>query len=323
MTKPDVLVPVPMSPKVMASLEEAFQVHRVWEAADPERFLARVAEIIRGIAAGNHSHVDAALIERLPRLEIVANFGVGYDSVDVRAAAEHGVIVTNTPDVLTEEVADTAIGLLLMTVRELAAAERHLREGKWRSHDAYPLTASLRGRTVGIVGLGRIGAAIARRLDAMRVPVVYHTRHRREGVPYRHYADIRGMAQAVDTLIVVVPGTAATRHLIGADVLKALGPDGVLVNIGRGSVVDEAALIEALKNRTILAAGLDVFADEPNVPEALIALDNAVLLPHVGSASIHTRDAMGQLVVDNLKSWFAEGKPLTPVAETPWPRSPD
>lgn len=320
MTKPDVLVPVTMSPKVMASLDEALRVHRVWEAADPERFLARVAETIRGIAAGNHSHVDRALIERLPRLEIVANFGVGYDSVDVHAAAEHGVIVTNTPDVLTEEVADTAIGLLLMTVRELAAAERHLREGKWRSQDAYPLTASLRGRTVGIVGLGRIGAAIARRLDAMQVPVVYHTRHKRDGVPYRHYADLREMAEAVDTLIVVVPGTASTRNLIDAGVLKALGRDGVLVNIGRGSAVDEPALIEALKGRTILAAGLDVFADEPNVPEALIALDNAVLLPHVGSASVHTRDAMGQLVVDNLRSWFDAGKPLTPVAETPWPR---
>jgi lactate dehydrogenase-like 2-hydroxyacid dehydrogenase len=320
-TKPDVLVPMPMSLKVMASLDEAFRVHRAWEAADPERFLARVAEVIRGIAAGNHSHVDSALIERLPRLEIVANFGVGYDSVDVDAAAEHGVIVTNTPDVLTEEVADTAIGLLLMTVRELSAAERHLRKGKWQSEGAYPLTASLRGRTVGIVGLGRIGAAIARRLDAMQVRVVYHARHKREGVPYSYFADVREMAEAVDTLVVVLPGTASTRNLIDADVLKVLGPDGVLVNIGRGSAVDEAALIEALRNRTILAAGLDVFTDEPNVPEALIALDNAVLLPHVGSASAYTRDAMGQLVVDNLKSWFGAGKPLTPVAETPWPRS--
>ena len=220
---------------------------------------------------------------------------------------------------LTEEVADTALGLLLMTVRELSAAERHLRAGKWPAGN-YPLTGTMRDRTVGIVGLGRIGMAIARRLDAMQVPVVYHTRRPRPDVAYRHYADLAAMATDVDTLIVVVPGTAETRNMIDADILKALGPNGVLINIGRGIVVDEPALIAALKDGTIRAAGLDVFADEPNVPAELIALPNAVLLPHVGSASVHTRDAMGQLVVDNLRSWFEKGKPLTPVPETPWPR---
>ncbi|MCB1488310.1 MAG: 2-hydroxyacid dehydrogenase, partial [Bauldia sp.] len=224
------------------------------------------------------------------------------------------------PDVLTEEVADTTIGLLLNTVRELSAAERYLRAGRWASEGAFPLSrATLRNRIVGILGLGRIGMAIARRLDAMQVPVVYHTRRERPGVAYRYYRDLREMLEAVDTLIIVVPGTPETTSLIDAGMLEALGPDGILINVGRGTVVDEAALIEALASRTIYAAGLDVFADEPNVPEALLSLDNVVLLPHVGSASHHTRDAMGKLMVDNLRAWFATGMPLTPVPETPVP----
>ena len=276
--------------------------------------------VVRGFARGGHFTADRPLLERLPKLEILANFGVGYDGIDLEYAAERGIVVTNTPDVLTEEVADTALGLLLMTVRELSAAERHLRAGKWRAEN-YPLTrATMRDRTVGIIGLGRIGMAIARRLDAMQVPVVYHTRRPRPDVPYRHYADLAAMATDVDTLIVVVPGTAETRNMIDTRVLKALGPKGVLINIGRGISVDEPALIAALKSGIIHAAGLDVFADEPNVPPELMALPNAVLLPHVGSASVHTRDAMGQLVIDNLRSWFDRGKPLTPVPETPWPR---
>jgi lactate dehydrogenase-like 2-hydroxyacid dehydrogenase len=244
---------------------------------------------------------------------------VGYDGIDLVAAAEHGVVVTNTPDVLTEEVADTALGLLLMTVRELSAAERYLRAGRWAAEGAYPLSASLRDRTVGIVGLGRIGMAIARRLDAMNIPVVYHSRSARPDTPYRYYDDLRRMAADVNVLLSILPGTQATKHLINASILEALGADGILVNVGRGSAVDEAALVSALKDGTIRAAGLDVFANEPNVPAELVALPNAVLLPHVGSASVHTRNAMGQLVVDNLTSWFREGKPLTPVPETPWP----
>jgi lactate dehydrogenase-like 2-hydroxyacid dehydrogenase len=317
----EIYMPRAMSPKVMAALDAAFTVHRGFEAANPDTLVASVADRVRGVAAGLQTPVDRSLIERLPKLEIIASFGVGYDPVDVNAAAERGIIVTNTPDVLTEEVADTAIGLLLMTVREFSASERYLRDGRWVKEGPYRLTpATLRNRTVGIVGLGRIGLAIARRLDAMLVPVVYHNRNPRKDVKYRHYPDLRQMAADVDTLMIVLPGGAETRNAVDADILKALGINGILINIGRGSVVDEPALIEALQKGTILAAGLDVFAKEPQVPAELLAVPNAVLLPHVASASLHTRDAMGQLVVDNLKSWFSEGKPLTPVAETPWPR---
>ena len=315
MPKTDVIAAGDLPAKTQGALAEAFAVHRLshGEAIPPE-----VAARARGIARGGHFAIDAALIESLPRLEIVANFGVGYDGIDLAACAARGIVVTNTPDVLTEEVADTALGLLLMTVRELSAAERHLHAGKWPLEGPYPLTrATLRDRTVGIAGLGRIGIAIARRLDAMQVPVVYHNRNRRPDLPYRHYADLKGMAAAVDTLISVLPGGARTAKLIDVDILKALGPRGILINVGRGSVVDEKALIAALKDGTIHAAGLDVFADEPNVPAELMALPNAVLLPHVGSASVFTRDAMGQLCVDNLASWFSAGKPLTPVPETP------
>ena len=222
---------------------------------------------------------------------------------------------------LTEEVADTALGLLLCTVRELPQAERHLRAGKWREKP-YPLTdATLRNRTVGMVGMGRIGRAIARRLDAFGVPIVYHSRRPQGGVAYRHYPDLVAMAREVDTLIAIVPGGPSTRHMINAEVLRALGPNGILINVARGSVVDEPALIQALKERTIRAAGLDVYAKEPAVPDELIPMEHVVLLPHVASASVHTRELMDRLVVDNLLAWFAGRGPLTPVPETPWPRN--
>ncbi len=319
MDKIDVIAAGALPAKTESALAEAFSVHRLHhgQALPPE-----VAARVRGIARG-HFAIDAAFIDSLPRLEIIANFGVGYDGIDLAACAARGIVVTNTPDVLTEEVADTTLGLLLMTVRELSAAERHLRAGKWAKEGAYRLTpATFRDRTVGIVGLGRIGIALARRLDAMQVPVVYHNRTRRADVPYRHYADLKEMAKDVDTLVSVLPGGADTAKLIDADVLKALGPRGVFVNIGRGSVVDEPALIAALKDGTIHAAGLDVFAKEPNVPAELMALENAVLLPHVGSGSVFTRNAMGQLCIDNLTSVFTTGRPLTPVPETPWPPKP-
>jgi lactate dehydrogenase-like 2-hydroxyacid dehydrogenase len=262
--------------------------------------------------------VDDTLMARLPQLDIIASFGVGYDHVDVAAAAKRGVVVTNTPDVLTEEVADTALGLLLCTVRELPQAERYLRAGKWRARN-YPLSrATLRDRTVGMVGMGRIGMAIARRLEAFGTPIAYHTRQPRPDLTYRYYPNLVAMARDVDVLMVIVPGGPATRNMIDANVLEALGPDGILINIARGSVVDEPALIAALQQRKIMAAGLDVFAKEPEVPAALIAMENVVLLPHLGSASVFTRGRMDQLLVDNILAWGACKPPLTPVPETPW-----
>ena len=255
---------------------------------------------------------------RFPKLQIVSSFGVGYDHVDVKYAAAHGIVVTNTPNVLTEEVADTAVGLLLCTVREFPQAERYLRAGKWLEK-GYPLSkATLRNRTVGIVGMGSIGQAIARRLDAFDVPVVYHTRNKRRELAYRHYPKLTDMARDVDTLLVIVPGGAATANIINAEVLDALGPNGILINMARGSVVDEPALIRALKDKRIMAAGLDVYVREPEVPAELIAMDNVVLFPHLGSASVHTRDKMDQLIVDNIAAWAAGEPPLTPVPETPF-----
>ena len=313
MSRPTVLMPVPMHDVVVEGCEERFELLRLWEAADPDALLAERGADVRGLAVGGHRRIDATLFDQLPNLQIVANFGVGYDSVDVDAASERGVIVTNTPGVLDDEVADTALALLLMTVRELGQAERYLRAGRWAAEGTYPLTdLTVTGRKLGILGLGRIGEAIAERAKTFRMTVGYHNRSEKD-VPYRYYPSLLEMARDVDTLMVVVPGTAATRHLVNAEVLEALGPDGVLVNIGRGTVVDEAALIGALKTRTIRAAGLDVYEDEPNVPQELIDLDNAVLLPHVGSASKPTRRAMGQLVVGNLTSWFTDGRALTPV----------
>lgn len=293
------------------------QLHKVWAAPDQDAFIASIAPKVRAIAAvAGHGPVDSALMARFPKLEIVSSFGVGYDHIDAKWAGQHGIIVTNTPDVLNEEVADTALGLTLCTVRHLPQAEKYLRAGNWPKHGDYQLTPSLRDRTVGIVGMGRIGKAIARRFDAMKVPVVYHSR-RPADVPYKHYPNIVDMARDVNLMVVITPGGAATKNLVNADVLKALGPEGILINVARGSVVDEDALIKALKDKTILAAGLDVFANEPQVPQGLIDMENVVLLPHVGSASHATRRAMDQLVADNIISWFAGKGPLTPVPETP------
>jgi lactate dehydrogenase-like 2-hydroxyacid dehydrogenase len=318
--KADVLMMEQMAPLVIDGVAKDFTLHKLWEAPDRDRLIGDLSPRLRAIAAGGplHDRVDRALMARFPKLEMISSFGVGYDHVDAKWAGEHGIVVTNTPDVLTEEVADTALGLLLCTVRELPQAERYLRAGKWPDGE-YRLTASLRGRRAGIVGLGRIGKAIARRLEAFGLPVAYHGRSAQPGVAYRHYPDLVAMARDVDTLIVITPGGAGTRHLINAQVLEALGPNGILVNVSRGSVVDQDALIAALKDRKILAAGLDVYAHEPHVPPELMAMEHIVLLPHVGSASEHTRDAMNQLVVDNLLAWAAGKPPLTPVPETPWP----
>ncbi|HEY7383540.1 MAG TPA: 2-hydroxyacid dehydrogenase [Beijerinckiaceae bacterium] len=313
----EVVMPAPMMPLIVEGVARSFTLHRLWETQDQAALLREVGPRVRGLAAGGSVMIDGAMMDRLPNLEIIANMGVGYDRVDAAEAGRRGIIVTNTPDVLTEEVADTALGLLIATVRQLPQVDRYLRAGKWLQRD-YPLTATLRGRKIGIVGLGRIGKAIARRLEAFGLEIAYHGRSQQPGVPYRYYPDLTAMARDVDVLMCVAPGGPETKHLVNADVLRALGPDGVVINVGRGSVVDELALIAALRDKVILTAGLDVFEDEPRVPQELIDMDHVVLLPHVGSASVYTRNAMGQLVVDNLVAWFSGKGPLTPVAETPW-----
>ncbi|HMK79741.1 MAG TPA: 2-hydroxyacid dehydrogenase [Xanthobacteraceae bacterium] len=307
--------PKPIIEEVLSKAPN-LRLHRAFAAPDQDAFIDKIAPTVRAIAAvAGHGPVNGALMARFPKLEIVSSFGVGYDHIDAKWAGEHGIVVTNTPDVLNEEVADTALGLTLCTVRQLPQAERYLRAGHWRKRGDYQLTPSLRDRTAGIVGMGRIGKAIARRLEAMKVPVVYHTRRPVADVPYRHYPSLVDMARDVDLMIVITPGGAATRHLVNAEVLKALGPNGILINVARGSVVDEEALIKALKDKTILSAGLDVFAHEPNVPQALIEMENVVLLPHVGSASLATRRAMDELVANNIVSWFSGKGPITPVPE--------
>jgi lactate dehydrogenase-like 2-hydroxyacid dehydrogenase len=315
----DVLMPAKGMDLIEEQLSARLPLHRLWLEPNPDLWLAEWAPRIRAIAlTGGHAPLDEAYMRQYPKLEIISSFGVGYDNIDAKAAARLGITVTNTPGVLDDEVADTALGLMIMTVRQLPQAERYLRAGQWTAKGAYPLSPSLRGRTVGILGLGRIGKAIGKRISAFGLDVVYHGRHAQADVPYRYYSSLVDMARASDVLIVVAPGGPGTRHIINAEVLEALGPDGVLINVARGSLVDERALIEALRSKTILAAGLDVFENEPSVPQELIALENTVLLPHVGSASVKTRQAMAECVVSNLFAW-ADGKPpLTPVPETPW-----
>ena len=315
--QPKVLLIGPLRP-VLAKGFADLAVQEFGDAADQAASSAASAHIRAMAVSAPVQPVDDALFAAFPKLQIVASFGVGYDHIDAKAAARRGIVVTHTPDVLTEEVADTAIGLLLNTVRELPQAERYLRAGQWPSGN-FPLSrATLRDRTVGMVGLGRIGIAIARRLDAFGVPVVYHTRQPRPEVGYRHYPRLIDMARDVDTLMVIVPGGTATKNMIDADVLAALGPSGIVINVARGSVIDEPALIAALREGKILAAGLDVFAAEPQVPAELLAMENVVLLPHVGSGSEYTRAKMDQLLVDNIRAWVAGKPPLTPVPETPF-----
>jgi lactate dehydrogenase-like 2-hydroxyacid dehydrogenase len=316
--KVDLLIYGPVRPILENGFPDKFSLHFAETREELEKLPADVRSNIRGVAVTYHAvKTDASVMAMLPKLEIVASFGVGYDHVAAAHAGQNNIVVTNTPDVLTEEVADVALGLLIATVREFVKSDRFVREGKW-ANENYPLSkGSLRDRKVGMVGMGRIGQAIARRLDASLVPVVYHSRKPADGVAYQHYPDLLAMAGDVDTLVVIVPGGPSTNKIVNAEVLKALGPRGVVVNVARGSVIDEQALIAALTSGGILAAGLDVFEKEPAVPEELTRLENVVVLPHIGSASIVTRNAMDQLVVDNLKTWFDGKPPLTPVPETP------
>ena len=314
----EVLMPAPGMPIIAERVAQRATLHRPFESPDPAAALAEVAPRIRALVV-TQVRVDDAYMAQFPKLEIITSFGVGYDHIDARAAAARGIVVAHTPGVLDAETADTGFGLLLNAVRRFPAAEIYLREGRWERQGPFPLSASLRGRTMGVLGLGRIGKEIAQRALAFGVEVVYHGRKAQPDAPYLYYSSLLAMASAVDILMIAAPGGADTRHIVNAEVLAALGENGVLVNIARGSLVDDEALISALRERKILAAGLDVFAHEPHAPPAYLELDNVVLTPHVGSATTMTRLAMANLVVDNLFA-FMDGKgPIAPTPETPWP----
>lgn len=315
---PILLLGKPM-PELEAWLSPFFTLYRPVSREGVFLELGDWAPLIRGIVVSSHVPVTAELMSRLPALKIVSCCSVGYDYVDTAWAGSHGITVTNTPGVLTEEVADTAIGLLLCTVRRFPQAERFLRDGKWLT-GSFPLSkGTLRESTVGIVGMGRIGQSIAKRLLSFGVSIVYHNPSVKQELAYPYYGDLVTMARDVDILMNCAPGGDATRNMINADVLKALGHHGILINMGRGSSVDEEALIHSLEGNELMAVGLDVFWDEPNVPERLLRFENVVLFPHLGSATEYTRQAMHRLAADNLLAWNEGKRPLTPVAETPWP----
>lgn len=310
---PDLIVTTRIYAPTQERLDKEFTCHKLHEAADRAAFLKKLAPNVRGLATFGPAGADAALMDALPKLEIISNFGVGVDAIDLDAAKKRNIIVTNTPDVLNDCVADTALALTLNVMRRFARAEAYLRAGDWAAKGGYPLATALGGKTMGILGLGRIGEAIAKRAQAFGMKIRYHNRNKKD-VAFPYDADAIALAKNSDVLMVVTPGGAATDKLVSAKVLDALGPKGYVVNIARGSVVDEPVLLKYLQERKIAGAGLDVFADEPRVPPAFFTLDNAVLFPHVGSATTETRTAMGNLQVDNLLAHFA-GKPvLTRVA---------
>jgi len=315
MSKPNVLLIGALYGPTMAQLDAAYTVHRYWEAADKPALLKQIAESCEAVATSGGHGIKAEVVKALPKLKVVASFGVGYDSVDTAACKAAGVRVTNTPDVLTDCVADTTWALILSTVRRTVFNDRFVREGKWLKGNA-PLTDKVWGEKMGIIGLGRIGKAIAKRGEGFGMQVAYHGRSKQAGVSYPYFATPAELARNVKILVIVTPGGKETDKLVNAEVIEALGTKGYLINISRGSTVDEDALVKALVAGKLGGAGLDVFVNEPKVPEELLKLDNVVLQPHVGSGTHHTRAAMGQLVVDNLAAYFA-GKPLlTEVPET-------
>ncbi|SDI64939.1 Lactate dehydrogenase [Pseudomonas flavescens] len=311
-TRPQLLMIGPLLPSLVERIAERCDIHRYWQLADADGWVREHAQRIDGIATSGVFGAEAGLIEALPNLKAIVSFGVGYDSIAVETAKQRGVTVTNTPGVLDNCVADTAVSIMLALGRRICQADRFVRSGAWHK-DRFALTGSIGGKVCGIVGMGNIGRAIARRVEAFGMTVVYHNRRRRDDVDYTYHETLEGLLEAADYAVLVVPGGSSTDKLIGAEQLKALGPNGYLVNIARGSVVDEPALVEALQNGTIAGAALDVFADEPRVPAPLLALDNVVLTPHIGSGTHETRQAMADLFLANLDGVFTTGKAVTPV----------
>ncbi len=304
MVKPAILITHPLYPTALEAIEAKFDAVRLFDAADPAAVIRQVGAKVRGVAGG---YVNAELMAGLPSLEIIANFGVGYDSVDTEAARARGVIVTNTPDCLNDSVAELGIGLMLALARKIPQADRYVREGNWASA-GYPLTGELNGKTIGILGLGRIGREIAWRAQAMKMRVIYHGRRRQDDQPFIYYDNLAHMARDADWLMVIAPGGAGTRGIVSREVLEALGPEGAIVNLGRGSLLDEPAMLEHLESGRLGGAALDVFVDEPRVDPRFFTLENVVLSPHQGSATHQTRRKMGMMVVRNLEAHFA-GEP--------------
>ncbi|WP_174565398.1 2-hydroxyacid dehydrogenase [Rhodococcoides yunnanense] len=303
----------PLKPSLMDTLAGDYDALVLPDGDERTGFLALHGESITAAVTSGRTGVDAELIAGLPNLGAIVHFGVGYDATDVDAARERGIGVSNTPDVLTDCVADLAVGLVIDALRQVSFSDRYVREGRWISEGNTPLTRQVTGKRVGIIGLGRIGTAIADRLSGFRCPISYHNRNEIADSPYTYFPTAAALAGGVDILIVAASGGSGTRHLVDREVLDALGPQGYLINVARGSVVDEEALVELLAGGGLAGAGLDVFAHEPSVPAALTTLDNVVLLPHVGSGTVETRAAMEALTLENLDRFLADGSLITPV----------
>ncbi len=308
----DILSVAGMHGPSMERLEREFTVHKLSNAPDKAKLLAEVGPRIRGIQGSGSAAVEAKLIDALPKLEIISCFGVGYDGVDVAAARKRNIVVTNTPDVLNDCVADLAMGLLIAASRGMGTGDRLVRAGKWPAGNL-PLQTRVSGKRLGIVGMGRIGRTIAKRASGFDMQVAYHTRRKLPDLPFAHYESLIDLAQNSDFLVLIVPGGKETQHMVNEQVLRALGPKGFLINVARGSVVDEQALVRCLQDGSLGGAGLDVFDAEPKTPEALWKLDNVFLTPHIASGTNETRTAMGKLCIDNLVEHFAGRPVLTAV----------
>ncbi|MCD0505362.1 2-hydroxyacid dehydrogenase [Bordetella petrii] len=302
------------SPSANQRLADGYDVFELWKHGDRKAALAEHGKGITALVTSASIGANAELINALPDLKAICSWGVGYETIDVQAARERGVVVSNTPDVLTDCVADLAWGLMIAGARRMTLGDRYVRAGRWgQVHGSIPLGTRVSGKKLGIIGLGRIGQAIARRGDGFDMEVRYHNRRARTDVPYQYEASLVELARWTDFLVVATVGGPETRHLVNREVIEALGPKGIIVNIARGPVIDEQALAGALESGKLGGAALDVFEHEPNVPDALKASDNTVLLPHIGSASYETRMAMEDMMLDNLQSWFHSGKLVTPV----------
>lgn len=310
--KPEILVIDPWHPATLEALDRQFVTNKLWLASDGKALLAECGERVRAIATSPFGRIDAPLLDTLPNLEIISSFGVGVDAIDLAEAKRRNIAVTNAPNVMNDCVADLTLGLIVAVARRVCEADQFVRSGLWLKSTMQP-TRKVSGQRLGIIGMGRIGKVIAKRAAAFDMVIAYHCRHRVPESPFTYYERLVDLAANSDFLVAIIPGGKETRHLVNEEVMRALGPNGILVNVARGSVVDEQALVKCLQEGALGGAALDVFENEPKVPEALFAMNNVVLQPHVGSATHETRTAMGQLTIDNLLAHFAGQPLLTPV----------